>query len=435
MSDQLTLSNEIKYLTIRELIDGFDSGELEYTDSSHYIRQQFDLVKCQESLIFIESNLTENETTGNIPVYCQVLEPILFEVLPDGVKRLVNGNTRCKSLLDFTVNPVKQLLGNTYEITSYADIPYRTFNRQLTDEEYTYYQVGLNDSTQEHNDYELALSVVLSKCKLEDEYTGKRTKAGGLPRNVVSEITRKLCELYKKPLSTISSYVSVVTCTSPILRQYLIDGKMSVTVADYIIQSSNKNDLDVDLAMRNIIRLLGGDSDANITKNLVKLYFSDYEKSLIKEETKSESESESDGKKSDGKESEDTESDGKELDKTESDSSKELDSSSYIKSVLENLKILNISDLDDRLTFPLSEINKRMINVIYISYPYLEIDEITKQIFANLFELTNHLTDVEGIDESEITKIVNAFKSLDNSLSKFLKTKRQLEQSQVVLDN
>lgn len=425
MSDQLTLSNEIKYLTIDELVNGFDSGELEYTNNSHYIRQQCDLIKCQESLIFAESNL-ENENTGNISAYCQILEPILFEVLPNGVKRLVNGNTRCKSLLDFTVNPVKQLLGNTYEVVSYADIPYRVFNRQLSDEEYIYYQVGLNDSTQEHNDYELALSVVLSKCKLEDEYTGKRNKSGGLPKNVASDITRKLCELYKKSSSTISSYVSVVTCTSPVFRQYLIDGKMSVIVADYIIQSSNKNGLDVDLAMRNIIGLLGGDSDANITKNLVKLYFSDYEKSLIKEETESDGKK-SDGKESDGKESEDIESE-------DTDSPKELDSSSYIKSVLENLKILNISELDDRLTFPLSEINKRMINVIYISYPYLEIDEITKQIFANLFELTNHLTDVEGIDESEITKIVNAFKSLDNSLSKFLKTKRQLEQSQVVLD-
>lgn len=428
MLEPLSLSSEVKYLTIQELIDGFDNDTLLYTDRSNYIRNDKNLLKCQESLIFPESS--EPNESGNIPAFVHVLEPILLEPL-DGRKRLVNGNNRCISLLDFVVNPVKELLGDVYEITSFCDIPYRVFNRPLNDEEYIQYQVGLNDSTQQHNSYELALAIVRSKLKLENEYSGKRNKAGGLTKEAQSAIATKLSQLYRRPPSFINDCVTVVTTTSPVLKKYLIDGKISLNMARFIIQSATKHNIDADLATRNIIKSLS-DDDALITKSACKLYFSDYEKAISKSvDTDTES---SDAKSVDTEtESSETESSDTNSVDTETESDNTSDSLGYITSVLDNLLSLEIVD-DERLTFPLSEINKKMIKVIQISYPYLEIDEITKKMYKSLVDLSSNFTNIEGIDDSEVLKIVSAFKSLDKEISNFQKFKRQLAQSQVVVD-
>lgn len=428
MLDQLVLLNEVQHLSIQELVDGFDGDTILFTDQSNYIRTDSNIEKCQESLIFPESDV-ENDS-GNIPAYVQVLEPILFEVLPDGRKRLVNGNTRCKAVLDFVTNPVKSLMGESYEVTSYADIPYRVFNRCLTEDEYTRYQVGLNDSTQDHNSYELALSVVRTKLRLENEYTGKRNKAGGISKDGSAEITRKLCQLYKKSQATISAYVAVVVCSSPIFKKYLVSGKLSVDTANYIIQAADRNNLDVDLAIRNIVKSIGNDDESNITKTIAKAYFSDYEKSKLPVIQ---------GQTTEQPQEKKVESDVEVKETDESDviaveDVNPVDSTSYILAVLENLKSLDINNIDDRLSFPLSEINKKMIKVIQVSYPYLEIDELTKQIYGKLVELVHNFSNIEGIDDSEIVKIINAFKGLDKELANFQKTKRQLEQSQVVLE-
>lgn len=415
----LKLSDEISYMSIEELIDSYDSGKIFYTEDVNYIRQNSDLGLCKESITFPYTDDSEDEMVNL--AYVQVLDPILFEINGD-VKTIVNGNNRIKSLIEL-YKDLNLELDINYEIEDFKPIPYRVFNRQLNADEWVKYQVSLNDSTQNHDIYEIATSMAKTKLSLELQYLPDGSK---VTKEIDERIIQELSQIYKKSSKTISIYLGVLASQSAILKDLIRSGRISIYTASSLLSWCSKMKVSVDSALKNITKFLG-DSEANVTQRSITNYFSDIEASKIEAKKVEGGDGVADG--GDEGDSGDDEED-------DSDDSDEISSiNQYATELVDNLKSLEISNLDERLIFPLSEVVKKIIGFIHYSYPYLEIDALTLDIYGKLVDVIGLITiPDDSLDAKTIKNIIKKYRLVDGELSKFIKVKRQTDQSSVPIN-
>lgn len=274
--------SEIRYLTITELVDLFDTGRIGHFRKKYYIRSQITEKSVEEkktALITFDPAFNKH--------YVEVKEAFIFETNPDGTWNVVSGNTRSVALQSLFTDGKH----GDIEITedNFKLIPYRVYNGLLSVHDLIDYQVSTNDSTERHSPIDLAIKIAelkpLYETELVEEYKTKNGKAPSPKeqKNIAGLVTQRLCSDFKKTKAALTQYLNVANKGTDKLQQFVNEGKASLDTANTIVQKLGGDKAKpeaIDKALEDLwgqAKLAVGKEDATIFKSQVLDYFKNLE--------------------------------------------------------------------------------------------------------------------------------------------------------------